>query len=67
MTAVADVYDALSTKRPYKEPFSRDKCFTILEEGRGTQVDPKVLDAFFAHTEEIIRIQLEYMDTPRIR
>ena len=67
MTAVADVYDALSTKRPYKEAFSRDKCFAILEEGRGTQFDPKILDAFFARTQDIISIQLEYMDTPRIR
>jgi len=62
MTAVADVYDALSTRRAYKEPFSREKCFQILEEGRGTHFDPKVLDTFFNHSEEIIRIQLDYMD-----
>lgn len=62
MTAVADVYDALSSRRPYKEPFSREKCFQILEEGRGTHFDPKVLDAFFARADEIIQIQLDYMD-----
>ena len=62
MTAVADVYDALSSRRPYKEPFPREKCFAILEEGRGTHFDPKVLDAFFARKEEIINIQLQYMD-----
>lgn len=62
MTAVADVYDALSTKRSYKEPFSREKCFQILEEGRGTHFDPRVLDAFFDRSEEIVRVQLDYMD-----
>lgn len=62
MTAVADVYDALSTKRAYKQPFSREKCFSILEEGRGTHFDPKVLDAFFARADDIIQIQLDYMD-----
>lgn len=62
MTAVADVYDALSTKRAYKAAFPREKCFRILEEGRGTHFDPKVLDAFLARAEDIIRIQLDYMD-----
>jgi len=62
MTAVADVYDALSTKRSYKEAFPRDKCFRILEEGRGTHFDPQVLDAFFARADDIIQIQLDYMD-----
>ncbi|WP_437225609.1 HD domain-containing phosphohydrolase [Planctomicrobium sp. SH661] len=62
MTAVADVYDALSTRRAYKEPFPREKCFQILDEGRGTHFDPKVLDAFFARAEDIVKIQLDYMD-----
>lgn len=62
MTAVADVYDALSTKRSYKDAFPREKCFAILEEGRGTHFDPKVLDAFFRRADDIINIQLDYMD-----
>lgn len=62
MTAVADVYDALSSRRPYKEPFPREKCFQILEDGRGTHFDPQVLDAFFARADDIVRIQMEYMD-----
>lgn len=63
MTTVADVYDALSTQRSYKKAFPREKCFEILEAGRGTHFDPKVLDAFFARAEEIIEIQIQYMDT----
>ncbi len=62
MTAVADVYDALSTKRPYKAAFDREKCFEIMSEGRGTHFDPVVLDAFFRRSDEIVRIQMEYMD-----
>lgn len=62
ITAVADVYDALSSKRPYKKPFPREKCFEILDEKRGTQFDPRVLDAFFTRSSEIIDIQIRYAD-----
>lgn len=62
ITAVADVYDALSSARPYKEPMPREKCFEILAEGRGTHFDPRVLDAFFACSSQIIQVQLECMD-----
>jgi len=44
--AVADVFDALTSKRPYKEPFSYQETMDILEEGRRTHFDPGVLDAF---------------------
>lgn len=44
--AVADVFDALTSRRPYKEPLSFDEAMAILEEGRGTHFDPQVLDAF---------------------
>ncbi|TWU05568.1 Cyclic di-GMP phosphodiesterase response regulator RpfG [Stieleria varia] len=62
ITAVADVFDALSSERPYKKALAREKCFEILEEGRGTHFDPKILDAFFASAAEIVRVQVEYMD-----
>ena len=62
ITAVADVYDALSSKRPYKDPFPREKCFKILQEGRGNHFDPKILDAFFARASDIVEVQLNYMD-----
>jgi putative two-component system response regulator len=62
IVAVADVFDALSSARPYKPPFPREKCFSIMAEGRGTHFDPTVLDAFFARSEDIIRTQLDFMD-----
>ncbi len=44
--AVVDVFDALTSRRPYKEPFPFDEAERILEEGRGGHFDPDVLDAF---------------------
>lgn len=62
IVAVADVFDALSSARPYKKPFSREKSFQILEDGRGTHFDPDVVDAFFRMSEQIISTQLTLMD-----
>jgi putative two-component system response regulator len=62
ITAVADVFDALSSERPYKRAMPREKCFSILEEGRGSHFDPDVLDAFFDGAPEIVRIQVEFAD-----
>jgi len=44
--AVADVFDALTSKRPYKIPFSFEQAMKILEEGRGTHFDARILDVF---------------------
>ena len=62
ITAVADVFDALSSERPYKKAMPREKCFEILEEGRGAHFDPQVLDAFFTGAAEIVRVQVEFAD-----
>ncbi len=62
ITAVADVFDALSSKRPYKAAFPLEKCLAILEEGRGKHFDTKVLDAFFAVREKITAVQLDLAD-----
>jgi putative two-component system response regulator len=62
ITAVADVYDALSSPRPYKAAIPREKCFAIISEERGTHFDPRVLDAFFARSKELVRVQMEFMD-----
>jgi HD-GYP domain-containing protein (c-di-GMP phosphodiesterase class II) len=44
--AIADVFDALTSKRPYKEPFSLQETIEILEKGRGIHFDPVHLDRF---------------------
>lgn len=44
--SIVDVYDALTSRRPYKEPFSHEKSMAIIVEGRGTQFDPNLVDEF---------------------
>jgi len=46
LMAIADVYDALVSRRPYKEPFSPEKSAEIIEEGRGVFFDPLLVDIF---------------------
>ncbi|MCI5210951.1 MAG: HD domain-containing protein, partial [Candidatus Electrothrix sp. ATG2] len=48
IVSVADVYDALSHKRPYKEAWAPENSLANLRENAGTQFDPTVVDAFFA-------------------
>lgn len=62
ITAIADVFDALTSKRPYKEPFSLEKSFAIIQESKGSHFDPKVVDAFFAINDEILKIKQEYQN-----
>lgn len=57
ITAVADVYDAISSARPYKDPFPDEKCLNIIIEGRGGHFDPDVVDAFVARHDEILEIK----------
>ena len=63
ITAVADVFDALSSKRPYKSAFPLAKCFDIMESERGTHFDPTVLDAFIRCRDQIIETQIRFADT----
>jgi Response regulator containing a CheY-like receiver domain and an HD-GYP domain len=60
IVAIADVFDALTSKRPYKEPFTIEKSLAIVKEGRGTHFDPDVVDAFFDIQEEILNIKKQY-------
>lgn len=48
LMALADVYDALRTRRPYKEPFPHAKALEIVTAGRSGHFDPELVDAFLA-------------------
>ncbi|MBQ9549960.1 MAG: response regulator [Lachnospiraceae bacterium] len=51
MVGLCDVYDALVSERPYKKPLSHGHACDIIQEGRGTQFDPTVVDVFMrVHT-----------------
>ncbi|MCA9150061.1 MAG: response regulator [Planctomycetales bacterium] len=56
ITAVADVFDALSTKRPYKEALPVDQCVEIIERGRGQHFDPRIVDVFLNSINKFVAV-----------
>jgi putative two-component system response regulator len=62
ITAVADVFDALTNARPYKRPLSLEASLDIILAERGTHFDPRVVDAFFSGVDQIIRVYCEERD-----
>jgi putative two-component system response regulator len=63
LMAVADVYDALVSRRVYKEGMPHDKARAIVIEGSGTHFDPDVVDAFLAREEEILATAARFRDS----
>lgn len=59
--AVADVFDALVSRRSYKEPFTFEKAMDIIREGGGTHFDPNVAEAFIRAGDEVRTIMNTYM------
>ena len=57
ISAIADVFDALSTKRVYKDAWPDDKVKRVMEEGMGTNFDPRLLQIFLDNFDEFIRIR----------
>lgn len=55
--AIADVFDALVSRRSYKEPFSVEKAFDIIRQDAGTHFDPLIVKAFLDAEDEIRRVQ----------
>jgi HD-GYP domain-containing protein (c-di-GMP phosphodiesterase class II) len=62
IVALADVYDALVSKRVYKESFSEEKALAFIQEQAGKQFDPEVVAAFFAIDELILAIRSRYQE-----
>ena len=50
--AIADVYDALVSERPYKRPFTHEQAVEIIKDGSGTHFDPKIVEAFLTVMED---------------
>ena len=65
IVAVADVYEALRSDRPYKKRFSMSESQQIMKMGRGTQFDPIVLDTLLDHIEEAEGILFFHRDEQR--
>ena len=64
--AAVDVYDALTSLRPYKKPFSPDKSIRIMAEESGSRFDPVVFDAFLSVHGEFNEIRKRFPDTEPI-
>ncbi len=62
LMALADVYDALISKRVYKSPFTHSKAVSIIKEGKGSHFDPDMVDAFLDIEEDFRQIALEFAD-----
>ena len=65
IVALADVYDALSSKRCYKDPFPEEKVISILRESRGTHFYPGILDLFLNNMDSVRAIKDKFTDTAK--
>ncbi len=59
IVAICDVFDALTTERPYKKPWTSDEAFAFIERERGASFDPRLVDLFLAARDEILRVKEE--------
>ncbi len=57
IVSIVDVFDALSSERPYKKAFPLEKTITIMEDGRGVFFDPTLLDLFLANIKNFVEIR----------
>jgi putative two-component system response regulator len=57
IVAVADVFDALTSVRPYRKAFPTSEALSMIKEGSGSHFDPETVDAFFAVQDEILAIK----------
>jgi putative two-component system response regulator len=62
ITAVADVFDALTMKRCYKPAFSTGKSVEIITDGSGKHFDPRIIEVFMQRLDEFVAIQREYSE-----
>ncbi|MCF8050299.1 MAG: HD domain-containing protein [Desulfobacterales bacterium] len=63
IVAVADVFDALTSKRPYKGPMPVEKAANIIAEERGKHFDPKLADVFLNNMDAVLKIKAETTPT----
>lgn len=62
IVAIADVFDALTTARPYKEAWPIDEAFKFIASNSGTHFDPAITSIFLTCQQQVTKIKLEYCD-----
>ena len=60
--ALADVYDALTSRRSYKKAYTHEEAVAIIVREKGCHFDPDVVEAFLAHEKEFNEIRREMQD-----
>jgi HD-GYP domain-containing protein (c-di-GMP phosphodiesterase class II) len=64
IVAVADVFDALTSRRPYKKAWSNEEAFAYLQRVAGEKLDRECVEALLAHREEVELIQQLFAENP---
>ncbi|MFI5401031.1 MAG: HD-GYP domain-containing protein [SAR324 cluster bacterium] len=62
IVAIADVFDALTSKRVYKPAFSLEQATQMMADGRGSHFDPELLDLFWESLNELLDVKARYSD-----
>ncbi len=62
IVAIADVFDALGSDRVYKKAWEEERIYALFKEESGKHFDPKMIDIFFEHLDEILEIKKQYID-----
>ena len=62
ITALADVFDALGSDRCYKKAWEDEKIFELIRNEQGKHFDPRLVDIFFEHLDEFVKIRDYYQD-----
>ncbi len=66
IVAVADVFDALTSARPYKKPWTLEEAANFLKKGTGGHFDPTCVEAFFSAWPDVLAIRARYDDTEKL-
>jgi len=64
ITALADVFDTLGSRRSYKEPWSDERVVAALREGRGKHFDPKLVDLLLDNLDTFVALRQQFPDEP---
>ncbi len=67
IVAIADVFDALTSTRPYKPAWEFDQAWEFIAAGRGTHFDPRCADAFLANRDDVTAIRERFRDPDEVR
>lgn len=62
IVAICDVYDALTSRRVYKDAWTQEDALKVLREGAGTQFDPDLVDIFLSKPQDLVKIREKYPD-----